>query len=173
MNIHRFFPVFAVLALATIFSVGISGAQQNFAPNSFFSPPPPSLPTADIGDRPGAEGTGAGSNTNPIGMFASSPFTYLFNVNEGYNSNFYATHYNPTSTWFTNWQAQVNYKFGGPRLQLTSSLGGGVTYNYNISQGVQFNGRFTLAAVSFQEIDLERFAEFRLRCIAFDFMDEE
>ena len=147
MNIHRFFPVFAVLALATIFSVGISGAQQNFAPNSFFSPPPPSLPTADIGDRPGAEGTGAGSNTNPIGMFASSPFTYLFNVNEGYNSNFYATHYNPTSTWFTNWQAQVNYKFGGPRLQLTSSLGGGVTYNYNIPQGVQFNGRFTLAAV--------------------------
>jgi hypothetical protein len=41
----------------------------------------------------------------------------------------------------------VNYKFGGPRLQLTTSLGGGVTFNYNISQGVQYNGRFTLAAV--------------------------
>ena len=146
MNTHRLFPTLAVFALASLCAMGSAGAQQNYTPNSFFIPQPPALPT-DIGDRPSAEGTGVGSNLNPIGIFESSPFTYLFNVNEGYNSNFYAVHNNPQSTWFTSWQAQVNYKFGGPRLQLTSSLGGGVTYNYNIPQGLQFNGRFTLAAV--------------------------
>ena len=147
MKTHRFFSTLAVFALASLYAMGSLGAQQSYTPSSFLIPSPPSLSTAEISDKPGAAGTDAGSNPNPLAIFESSPFTYLFNVNEGYNSNFYATHYNPQATWFTNWQAQVNYKFGGPRLQLTSSLGAGVTYNYNVSQGLQFNGRFTLAAV--------------------------
>jgi Putative beta-barrel porin 2 len=147
LNIRRFSPALAGFVLATFAAIGSLGAQQSQVPSSFLSPPAPSSNFVDNGSGSGGQGAGSGSNLNPIGMFESSPFTYLLTVNEGYNSNFYAVHDNPTQTLFTSLQAQVNYKFGGPRLQLNSSLNAGVTYNYNISQGVQYNGRFTLAAV--------------------------
>ena len=145
LNIRRLSPALAGIVLASFAAIGSLGAQQIYAPNSFLSPPAPSG-FVDNGSGSGAQGAGSGSGLNPIGMFESSPFTYLVTVNQGYNTNFYAVHDNPTQTLFTSLQAQVNYAFGGPRLQLSSSLNGGVTYNYNISQGLQFNGRFTLAA---------------------------
>lgn len=150
MNIlrsRRLFPVFVLFALASVSATGSLGAQQIYAPNSFLSMPQPSTNSLDSGSGSDNRGSGSGTNLNPIGMFESSPFTYLFTVNQGYNTNYYASHNNPVQTMFTSWQAQVNYSFGGPRLQLSTSLNGGVTYNYNISQGLQFNGRFTLAAV--------------------------
>ena len=145
MKTRRLFPALALLVLAALSTTASLSAQQNRAPGSFYSAPSPSDFPSNTGDQPDT-GDG-GVKMNPIGMFQSSPFTYDFSVNEGYNSNFYAAHDNPISTWYTNWQAQVNYRFGGPRLQLTSSLGAGVTYNYNIPDGVTFNGRLSLAAV--------------------------
>ncbi|MCX6970911.1 MAG: hypothetical protein NTV93_12290 [Verrucomicrobia bacterium] len=149
MKTNCFFPALTVFTLASLSAIGSLAAQQGYTPSSFFIPPAPSLSTADFGNRPGTDETNAGSSLNPIGIFESTPFTYLFNVNEGYNSNFYAVHDDPTPTWFTSFQAQVDYKFGDPRLQLTASLGGGVTYNYSVvkEDQLQFNGRITLAAV--------------------------
>jgi len=150
MKTHRFFPTLTVFALASLYAMGSLGAQQNRVPTSFFMPPPPSDYAANIGDRPGAVGTGSGqgTNLNPIGMFEAAPFRYSFSLREGYDSNVFTTHTNPTSSFYTNFAAGLDYQFGGPRLQLTSSLGGGVTYYYTRpGKKYDFNGQYTLALV--------------------------
>ena len=153
MKTHRFFPTPTALVLASLYTMGSLGAQQNRVPTSFFLPPPPSDYAADIGDRPGAVGTGEGSRLNPtglnpIGIFEASPFKYSFSVREGYDSNVFTTHTNPISSFYTNFAAGLDYQFGGPRLQLTSSLGGGVTYYYTRpGKKDDLNGQFTLALV--------------------------
>jgi len=148
MKTHRFFPALTTFVLVSIYAMGSSEAQQNRVPTSFYMPPSPSDYPADIGDRPGAvwTGSGQGTNLNPIGIFESAPFKYAFSLREGYDSNVFTTHTNPTSSMYTNFAAGVDYHFGSPRLQLTSSLGGGVTYYYTRpGKKNDFNGQFTLA----------------------------
>lgn len=148
MKTHRFFPALTALALASLYAVGSLGAQQSRVPTSFFMPPSPSDFPSDIGDRPGGVKSGSATNLNPIGLFESSPFKYAFSLREGYDSNVFTTHTDPISSFYTNFAAGVDYHFGNPRLQLTSSLGGGVTYYYTRpGKKYDLNGQFTLALV--------------------------
>ena len=108
-------------------------------------PPPPADYPADIGERPDAGG--GGLNLNPVGLFESSPFQYSFSVREGYDDNLFTTRTDTSQSFYTNFAAGVGYQFGGPRLQLTSSLGGGVTYYYTRpGDKTDFNGQFALSA---------------------------
>jgi hypothetical protein len=147
MKTNRFFPALTVFALASLSAIGSLGAQQSRAQNSFYAPTPSDF-ASDIGDRPVGEGEGSGSGMNPIGMFASTPFKYSFSVREGYDDNLFTTRTNTSKSFYTNWAAGVDYQFGSPRLSLTASLGGGVTYYYTRpGDQIDFNGQFALSAV--------------------------
>ena len=146
MKTHRFFPALTVFALASLSATGSSVAQQSRVPNSFYSAPTPSDFSSDIGERPDGEGEGPGMN--PIGIFGSSPFRYSFSVREGYDDNLFTTRTDQDKSFYTNWAAGVNYQFGSPRLQLTTSLGAGVTYYYTRpGDKIDYNGQFALSAV--------------------------
>jgi hypothetical protein len=95
------------------------------------------------GDEGGTDGGG-----NGLGIFAQKPFDLTFSVREGFDSNVYTTSTDPTSSWYTNFAAGLNYSFGSPRLQLGASLAGGVTYYYTRpGDKVDFNGSFALNAL--------------------------
>lgn len=128
-------------------TAGLNAQTSSFsARNSFFLPPPPADYQADIGERP--EGESQHPDINPISLFSKSPFKYSFSVREGYDDNLFTSRINPSKSFYTNWAAGVDYRFGSPRLQLDASLGGGVTYYYTRpGDQFDFNGQFTLGAV--------------------------
>ena len=53
-----------------------------------------------------------------------------FAVREGFDSNVFQTSANPISSFYTNWAAGLSTSLGGPRLQVQTSLGAGLTYYY-------------------------------------------
>jgi hypothetical protein len=66
------------------------------------------------------------------------PLKFQFSVNEGYDSNINATNTNILSGWFTSFSGHATYNFGGPRLQLSAGLDGGVTWYPTIqNQNIQ------------------------------------
>ncbi len=143
-----FSPVLSLVVSSALLATGGLHAQQSRVPGSFFLAPAPSDFTSNIGERPIGEGEGGASIPNPAGLFSAVPFKYAFSVREGYDSNVFTTRTDPTSSFYTNWAAGVSYQFGGPRLQLSTSLGGGITYYYTRpGDKVDFNGQWTLNAV--------------------------
>jgi len=119
---------------------------QSFGGQSaFFSAPGPSDFMTDTGEQPGGEDN---AGLDPIGILAGSPIDFTFAVREGYDDNLFTTRTNKDSSFYTNFAAGMSYEFGGPRLQLTTSLGGGVTYYYTRpGEKTDFNGQFSLNAV--------------------------
>ena len=145
LKIRRLSPAFAGILLASLAAIGGLGAQQSYVPSSFYLPPAPADYSANIGERP--DGGHAGANMNPVDLFQSSPFQYTFSIREGYDSNVFTSHTDPNSSMYTNIAAGLSYQFGGPRLQLTSSLGLGASYYYTRpGDKMDYNGQFTLAA---------------------------
>lgn len=143
-----FIPAFSLLVSASLFVPGSASAQQNRVPGSFFLAPAPADYSSDIGDRPDGAVEGGSSSLNPAGVFAAAPFKYAFSVREGYDSNVFTTRLDPIDSFYTNWAAGISYQFGSPRLQLNTSLGGGITYYYTRpGDKVDFNGQWTLDAV--------------------------
>lgn len=144
MKTKCFFSALTAATLASFSAIGNMEAQQDRSRPSFYLPPGPSDFSMDIGQRPLGEGTG----TSPIGMFQSLPFRYSFSVREGYDDNLFTTRTNTSKSFYTNWAAGVDYQFGSPRLQLTASLGGGVTYYYTRpGDKIDFNGQFSFNAI--------------------------
>lgn len=144
MKIPTFLQTLSAAILLPIATSGLSLAQQNRTRPSFFLPPGPSDFATDIGEGPGE----AGEGMNPIGIFAASPFKYVFSVREGYDDNLFTTRTNQSKSFYTNWAAGVDYEFGSPRLQLNANLGGGVTYYYTRpGDKIDFNGQFAVSAV--------------------------
>lgn len=132
----------AVFALASISATGTLRAQTRLlnAHNNFFLAPGPT-------DSSSAGAEGQGSNFNPVGIFSSSPFNYSLSVNEGYNDNLFATRTNKNSSFYTNWQGGVDYRFGSPRLQLDAGLTAGATYYYTRpGDSVTYNAALSLSA---------------------------
>ncbi len=132
--------------LIALASITISHAQtQSFGGRSaFFSAPAPSDFMTDTGDRPVGENN---AGFDPVGFIAGSPVDFSFAVREGYDDNLFTTRTNKSSSFYTNFAAGMSYEFGGPRLQLSTSLGGGVTYYYTRpGDKVDFNGQFSLNA---------------------------
>jgi hypothetical protein len=89
----------------------------------FRGAPPPSDASADL------ETSGRGP-VEGWGVFARKPFRMTFAVREGFDSNVFQTSANPISSFYTNWAAGLSTSLGGPRLQVQTSLGAGLTYYY-------------------------------------------
>ncbi len=135
--------LFASLSAAVL--LGLSANEANAQPRGFqfWGAPPPSDFGNDIGDAVIEEEDGGIG----LGIFSRKPFRFTFSVREGWDSNVYTTRNNPQSSFYTNFAAGISYDFGSPRLQLRSSLGGGLTYYYNRGDDpIDWNGIFSLGA---------------------------
>ena len=64
------------------------------------------------------------------GRFSGFPLRFTVGIQEGYNSNVYATQNNQTQSAFTGLYFSVLYDFGSPRLTLTTGLNGNISYYY-------------------------------------------
>lgn len=145
MKICRISLLFASILAAT--TTGVLNAQvQSFSGrNNFFMAPGPSDYPTDVGQRPVGENN---AGFDPIGFIAGAPLKFTAAVREGYDSNVFTTRTDPDSSMYTNLAAGMAYNFGGPRLQLDASLGGGATYYYTRpGEKMDYNGRFSLNAV--------------------------
>ena len=72
------------------------------------------------------------------GVFEEKPFSFSLAVREGYDDNLFTTETNRYGSFYTNFAGGVDYEAGTPRLSLTASLTGGVTYYYT-RPGNQFD----------------------------------
>jgi len=133
----------------SVFSL-VASAPIGVSQTSFYGSPPPS----DYATNEGHNETGSirGDSSPGLlglgeGIFSRSPFQFTAAVREGYDSNLFTTKNDVSSSFYTNWAAGANYSFGGPRLQLGASLGGGITYYYTRpGDKVDYNGSFSLNA---------------------------
>ncbi len=130
-----------LLALGTLIAVQ-TGSMAQIA---LYTAPPPAGFSTDVGENE----TGIAESEAPSlgGLFASKPFVITLAVREGWDSNVFTTSDDPISSWYTNFAAGISYAFGGSRLQLNATLGGGVTYYYERpGDKLDFNGMFSLGA---------------------------
>jgi len=119
-------------------------SQNNSGRSAFYLAPGPSDFPTDTGSRPVGENN---AGVSPLGFLAGSPLNFSAAVREGYDSNCFTTRTDPTTSFYTNVAGGVSYEFGGPRLQLTSSLGAGATLYYTRpGDKMDFNGEFSLNA---------------------------
>lgn len=134
-----------LLRVGAVFALVISALPMGaLAQVSFYSAPPPS----DIGNDVGRNESTEDSAPVDLGIFSRKPFTFSFAVREGFDDNVFTTTNDKTSSFYTNVAAGINYGFGSSRLQLTSSLNGGMTYYYTRpGDKVDYNGTFSLNAV--------------------------
>ncbi|MEI6278380.1 MAG: outer membrane beta-barrel protein [Verrucomicrobiae bacterium] len=147
MKARRFFSLLAVTLALVTGTPGVLKAQRavNTARNDFYMAPGPSDFPTDTGSRPVGENN---AGMNPLGFLEGTPLKFSAALREGYDSNCFTTRTNPTKSFYTNVAAGVSYAFGGPRLQLTTSLGAGATYYYTRpGDKMDYNGQFTLNAV--------------------------
>jgi hypothetical protein len=124
-------------------TLGSVRAQDNLgsARNLYLAPGP-----ADFQQNLGDEDA-ANALSTPLNLLSQTPFTYSFSVREGFDDNLFSTRTNKDSSFYTNFAGGVDYQFGGPRLQLSANLGGGVTYYYTRpGEKIDFNGAFSLKA---------------------------
>lgn len=98
-------------------------------------------------DATTSSGSADSSRSINLGIFSQVPIRYTFAIREGYDDNLFTTDTDKKGSFYTNWAAGANYTFGSPRLQLATSLGGGITYYYTRpGDKVDFNGQFALNA---------------------------
>ena len=135
--------LFASLSAAVLFGISVPEAHAQPRGFQFWGAPPPSDFSNNLGDEIVEEDAGG----IDLGIFSRKPFRFTFSVREGFDSNVFTTRDNPQSSFYTNFGAGVSYDFGSPRLQLRSSLGGGLTYYYNRGDDpIDWNGIFSLGA---------------------------
>jgi hypothetical protein len=135
-------PYLAVAAaVLTVVPFHFASAQNRGF--QFYGAPAPSDFSTNIGDAEIEDSTGP----LDLGVFSRKPFKFTFSVREGFDSNVFTTRTDPQSSFYTNFAAGISYDFGSPRLQLRSSLGGGLTYYYNRGDDpIDWNGAFSLGA---------------------------
>lgn len=134
-----------LLSAAAVCSFLSTSAEAQNRGFQFYGAPAPSDFGTNYGDAQ-IEESSSGAGGVDLGIFARSPFRYTFSVREGWDSNVFTTSTDPQSSFFTNFAAGVSYDFGSPRFQLSSSLGGGVTYYYNRGDDpIDWNGALNLA----------------------------
>jgi hypothetical protein len=127
---------------------GMLHAQSriNSGRNAFYMPPTPADFSDDIGSAPVGENDAGGFD--PLGFLAGSPVKFTAAFREGYDDNLFTTRTNKSASFYSNLAAGAAYQFGGPRLQLSTSLGGGATYYYTRpGEKMDYNGQFSLRAV--------------------------
>jgi hypothetical protein len=135
----------APLCALVLFSGFQATSQAQERGFQFYGAPPPADFEQDAGFD-GAVATGPSDDTP--GIFARKPINFTFAVREGWDSNLFTTRTNTQSSFYTNWAAGASYSFGTPRLQLNTSLGGGITYYYTRpGDKVDYNGNWSLAAI--------------------------
>lgn len=135
--------LFASLSAAVLMGLSLHEAQAQPRGFQFWGAPPPSDFGTNLGDQVIEEDT----DGIDFGIFSRKPFRFTFSVREGWDSNVFTTRNNPQSSFYTNFAAGISYDFGSPRLQLRSSLGGGLTYYYNRGDDpIDWNGIFSLGA---------------------------
>lgn len=121
-------------------------AQNNIGAQAFRALPaaPPSDYSTDFGKSDSPDGSGA----TPLSIIPTLPLEFNASIREGFDDNLFTTKTNKKSSFYTNFAAGVRYDFGGSRLKLSSSLGGGITYYYTRpGDKVDFNGLLDVSAV--------------------------
>jgi hypothetical protein len=101
-------------------------------------PGPPSARTRTTLQDDEAAFDAVGESGNPSfqeidigeGRFSGFPLRFTVGVQEGYNSNVYATKNNPTQSAFTALNFSVFYDLGTPRLKIATGLFGNLSYYY-------------------------------------------
>jgi len=145
MKKRHLLPVVAASLILSGASGLVHAQTQSFSGQSaFFGAPTPSDFPSDTGETPVGEDN---AGVDPLGFIAGSPIDFTFAIREGYDDNLFTTRTDTDSSFYTNFAAGMAYEFGSPRLQLTSSLGGGATYYYTRpGDKMDFNGQFSLNA---------------------------
>lgn len=130
-----------VLGMATLATVLLLAPAAQAQVSFFSAPPPAEAPAAD-------SESGEANAGESLGNFAGKlPVSFTFSVREGYDSNVYTDSTDPIGSFYTNFAAGVAYAFGSPRLQLGTSLNGGVTWYYGRSDDpIDFNLSLSLNA---------------------------
>lgn len=168
-------PRFALLVAGTLMvTAQILPGQEIFDSQSFGSffgggfqrdmgyQPPPPQPTAPgdeddstLGQPLDGEGTDqpVGEPTTqrffgPLALIAQLPFEVVFSASGGYDTNPDSSSSDPAPSAFGGVNLGLNYAFGNPRLQLTTSLRGGLTFfsNSEVREPTRFNGNWSLTS---------------------------
>lgn len=144
-NAHMLPQISPLLRVGAVFALLLTALPSGLLGQvSFYSAPPPS----DFGNDVGRNETSEDSAPLGLGIFSRKPFNLTFSVREGFDDNVFTTANDKVHSFYTNLAAGINYGFGGSRLQLTSSLNGGMTYYYSRpGDKIDFNGSFSLNAV--------------------------
>ena len=93
--------------------------------------PAPAAPTATSASSAGTEQEDAEPRGLALGRFARFPFRLSASVTGGYDDNVVTTSSQGVGSGFIGSSAQINYKFGDPRTNLTLAAGAGVTYYFD------------------------------------------
>jgi hypothetical protein len=127
------------VSLVAIAALSSSAFSQDSAEEFYGSPAP--------ADFPQEEGVPIDNFSNALemseslesaGVFEEKPFSFSLAVREGYDDNLFTTETNRYGSFYTNLAGGVDYEAGTPRLSLTASLTGGVSYYYT-RPGNQFD----------------------------------
>lgn len=85
----------------------------------------------------------------PLGFLAQLPFETTVSLRGGYDTNPNYSSIIPAPSAFSEVRLGLNYAFGSPRLNLTTSLNGGLTFfsNSEVREPTRFNGNWSLSAM--------------------------
>lgn len=144
-------------------SFGSSFGGGFFGPSSDYQPPPPQpVPGAEDDENAVMGQPLEGEETDspvgepsarrvfgPLSFIAQFPFDIVFSASGGYDTNPNTSNFDPAPSAFAGINLGLNYAFGSPRLRLTTSLGGGLTFysNSEVRDPNRFNGSWTLSAM--------------------------
>ena len=120
---------FLLLSLTCL--LPIRGFAQQSAQEFYGTPAPSDFPQEE--GQPidsNADALEVARSTQPLGVFEKKPYSFSAAVREGYDDNLFTTKTDRSASFYTNLAGGIEYKAENSRLQLSSSLNGGLTYYY-------------------------------------------
>jgi hypothetical protein len=130
-----------------------------FQRDTGFDAPPPRATETDGEDATGEPLDGESTDPpvgepspqrffGPLALIAQLPFDVVFSGNGGYDTNPNYSSFLPAPSAFAGFNLGLNYAFGNPRLKLTTSLQGGLTFfsNSEVREPTRFNGNWSLTS---------------------------
>lgn len=134
-QLSNFVARFALGTTALFCALGSLNAQEN--PDAL----PSTTASGEVSQSAEVATTVADAATPDLGTgnFSRSPFRVSVSVREGYDDNVYTTKNNTVSSFYTNGNIVLDYKFGDARTQLALEAFGGLSYYYNRPFGQEYD----------------------------------